>query len=90
MRIRKDENRSGERLVALFLLGMVLFNPLVVSVFDVGSESSLLGIPTLYLYLFVAWTVLIGLIAAVAESAPKNTIQPPPPVRPAPENKRGL
>lgn len=90
MRMIKDENRCGERLVALFLLGMVLFNPLVVGVFDVGSESSLLGIPTLFLFLFVAWAVLIGLIAVVAESAPRNSIQPSPPARPGAENKRGL
>ncbi len=90
MRMVKDEIRYGERLVALFLLGMVMFNPLVVSIFDVGAESRLLGIPTLYLFLFVAWAVLVGLIALVAESAPRITNQPPPPVRPATENERGL
>jgi len=86
----KDNNRCGERLVALFLLGMVLFNPLVVGIFDLGAGSHLFGIPTLYLYLFVSWAVLIGLIAVVAERAPKNTIQPPAPLPPAVENERGL
>lgn len=87
---RKDENRSGEKLVALFLLGMVLFNPLMVGIFDNGADSSLFGIPTLFLYLFVSWAVLIGLIAVVAESAPKNVFRPPEPPRPPPENRRGL
>lgn len=84
----RDENRYGERLVALFLLGMVLFNPLVVGIFDVGAESGLFGIPSLFLYLFVSWAVLIGLIAVAAESAPKNTIQPPGPARPTIEDAR--
>lgn len=86
----RDHNRCGERLVALFLLGMVLFNPLVVDIFDVGAGSHLFGIPTLFLYLFVGWAVLIGLIAVVAESAPRNTIQPPAPPPPAAGNERGL
>lgn len=86
----KDDNRCGERLVALFLAGMVIFNPLVVGIFDVGAESSLFGIPTLFLYLFVSWAVLIGLIGVVAESAPKNTIPPPPPADRAPGDQRGL
>ena len=82
----KDDSRNGERLVALFLLGMVLFNPLVVGIFDVGADSSLFGIPTLYLYLFTGWAVLIGLIAAVAESAPKDTIRAPGSTFPPVEN----
>lgn len=82
----RDDSRNGEKLVALFLFGMVLFNPLVVSIFDVGGDSRLFGIPILYLYLFVAWALLIGLIAMIAESAPKDTIQPPVPIPPATEN----
>jgi len=89
MRKIKDENRGGDRLVALFLLGMVLFHPLVVSIFDVGARGSLFGIPTLYLYLFVAWGVLIALIAVVAEKLPKNTLPPPASARPAAKNQRG-
>lgn len=87
---RKDENRSGERLVALFLLGMVLFNPLVVRIFDGGAENSVFGIPTLFLFLFVSWAVLIGLIAVVAESAPRNEFRPPEPTRRPPANRRGV
>ncbi len=82
----RDDSRHGERLVALFLLGMVLFNPLVVDIFDVGADSRLLGIPILYLYLFVAWGLLIGLIAMVAESAPKAPTSPPGPPGPVHDN----
>ncbi len=79
----KDDNRSGQRLVALFLFGMVLFNPLVVGLFDVGAENRLFGIPLLFLYLFVGWAILIGLIAVVAESAPKGSTKSSPSIRPA-------
>lgn len=86
----RDDSRNGERMVALFLLGMVLFNPLLVDIFDTGAIGSLLGIPTLFLYLFACWAALIGLVAVVAESAPKDPISPPQHQRPFTENERGL
>jgi hypothetical protein len=55
-------HRDGERhqrLVATFFLGMALFLPPVLLVFD--RPTMLLGIPILYLYLFIAWAVLIVL-----------------------------
>jgi hypothetical protein len=81
----RDDSRHGERLVALFLLGLVLFNPLVLSIFDVGFDGGLFGIPTLYLYLFVVWAVLIGLVALVVENAPKDAVPPPGQTRPTTE-----
>ena len=63
----RDQNRDGERLGALFLLGLVLFNPLVLRVFDVGARTTVFGIPLLYLYLFVGWAVLVGLMVVVTE-----------------------
>jgi hypothetical protein len=79
---RKDDNRSGEKLVALFVLGIVLFNPLVVGMFDAGADTRMFGIPALYLYLFAAWALLIGLVAVVAERAPEATVAPPGPMPP--------
>jgi hypothetical protein len=64
------ERRDGERLVSLFLLGTVLFSPLVVRIFDVGVGREMFGIPGLFFYLFVAWAALIGLTAFVIENAP--------------------
>ncbi len=58
--------RQGERLTALFFLGVVFFNPLVLGIFDTGADSGILGVPSLYLYLFVSWGVLIGLLALAA------------------------
>ena len=71
------ERRDDERLVALFLLGTVLFSPLVVGIFDVGVGRAIFGIPTLFFYLFVAWAALIGLTWFVIEDAPgKSAILP--------------
>ncbi len=79
---RKDGNRSGEKLVALFAFGVVLFNPLVVGIFDAGADTRLFGIPALYLYLFAGWALLIGLVAVVAEGAPEAAVPPPDPMPP--------
>ena len=59
------ENKS-QRFVALCMLGMVLFNYPILALFNVSG--SLLGVPALYAYLFVAWAALISLMAYVAES----------------------
>ena len=58
---------TQERLIALFLLGVLLFTPPLLGVFN--SSARVLGIPTLYLYLYVAWTLLIVLMALVIESS---------------------
>jgi hypothetical protein len=58
-----DHRRKGERLVALALLGFLLFNyPFLALVSD---ERMVLGIPVLYAYLFLSWAVLIALLALV-------------------------
>lgn len=57
--------RRAQRLVALCLLGWVLFNYPVLAVFNV--PGSVLGIPVLYAYIFVAWLLLIVLMALVVE-----------------------
>jgi hypothetical protein len=62
--------RSGitsERLIFLFLLGLLLFNPPLLSIFD--RPATVIGIPLLYIYLFAAWGVLVVLMALTVESA---------------------
>ena len=59
-----DETR-GQRLVALCMLGMVLFNFPILALFNVSA--TLLGVPVLYAYIFIAWASLIALMALVAE-----------------------
>ena len=56
---------SGERHLALFLLGLVLLSPPLLSIFN--GPGWLFGIPLLYIYLFAVWGVLIGLTALASE-----------------------
>ena len=56
---------KGQRFVALCMLGMVLFNFPILALFNVGG--TLLGVPVLYAYIFLAWAALIALMALVAE-----------------------
>ena len=48
-----------DRLIGLFVLAVLLFNPPVLNLFG----GTMFGWPALYLYLFAAWA---GIIAAVA------------------------
>ena len=63
----EEGERIGERLIAIFCLGLVLFSPLVIDVFDRGPQVRVFGTPLLYFYLFAAWAVMIGLLAWVLE-----------------------
>ena len=54
----------GDRSIALFLLALLLFSPLFLSIFS--SEKLFFGFPPLFLYLFAAWG---GVIASVGWSA---------------------
>jgi hypothetical protein len=56
---------KGQRLVALFLLGCLLFNYPLFSLF--AGSAQFLGVPLLYVYVFFAWALLIGLMAIVVE-----------------------
>jgi hypothetical protein len=61
-------NRSrlaAQRLVALFLLGCLMFNFPLLALFNQGGE--VFGIPLLYAYIFGAWLLLIVLMAFAAE-----------------------
>jgi len=53
-----------ERLLALFAAGWLMLNYPLLALF--GRLGSVAGIPALYLYLFVAWALLIAGIALVA------------------------
>ncbi len=56
---------KSQRLVALFLLGGLLFNYPLLAVFNVAGEA--FGIPALYVYIFLAWALMIALLAIVVE-----------------------
>jgi len=52
-----------DRMIGLFVLGVVLFNPPVLNLFG----GTLFGWPALYVYLFGAWALIIIGIAFVSE-----------------------
>ncbi len=56
---------KGQRLIALSLLGCLLLNYPLVSLFAGGTH--IFGIPLLYAYVFFAWTLVIALMAIVVE-----------------------
>jgi hypothetical protein len=55
----------AQRLVALFVLGCLLFSYPLLSLFNVGGTVA--GIPVLYAYLFGVWILLIALMILVIE-----------------------
>lgn len=57
------ERRRRERLVALVLFGVLLFNYPLLKLFGVGATP--LGLPLLFLYIFLVWGVFIWLVARV-------------------------
>ncbi len=54
------ESLIGKRLVGLFLLGFLLFNYPVISLFNLNKFW--FGIPILYFYVFTVWLILVILI----------------------------
>ncbi len=58
-------SQTGDRLIALFLLGALLLSPPLLAIFRV--DALILGIPLLYFYLFYAWALLIVLLALAVE-----------------------
>jgi hypothetical protein len=48
-------------LVAAFLLGCLLLTYPLLSLFD--RSETVFGVPLLYLYLFIAWALLIAIMA---------------------------
>lgn len=59
----------GDRLIATFLMGCVLFNFPLLALFD--RTSPVFGIPLVYAYIFLAWLLVIALMAWNVERRPK-------------------
>ena len=73
----KDVGQKTRRLVGIFLLGIVLSNYPILSLFNLDRLA--LGIPLIYLYMFSSWAVIIFLILLVIQpwAAKENqTAQP--------------
>jgi hypothetical protein len=57
------ESLKSRRLIGLFLLGWILFNYPILSLFNL--PASVCGIPLLFAYIFAAWAGITGLILLV-------------------------
>ena len=66
----KDDIR-GYRLVGIFLLGFVLFNYPLLSLFNLPRRIG--GVPVLYAYVFIAWLLLI-MLTLLATRSPRTSI----------------
>ena len=55
---------KSQRFIAMCMLGLLLFNYPILALFNV--PGTLLGVPLLYAYIFVAWAALIAMMARVA------------------------
>ena len=60
-----ETDRKGQRMIALCMLGCVLFNFPVLALFNV--PGTLFGVPLVYAYIFLAWALLIALMGWVVE-----------------------
>ena len=58
--------RKGEKLIALLLVGLLALNYPLLSLFS--KAVIWMGIPALYLYLFVFWALFIALAYAIMEN----------------------
>ena len=56
---------AGDRLIAAFMIGCVLFNYPLLSLFDRPTE--VFEIPLVFAYVFFAWSVVIALMAWAIE-----------------------
>ena len=60
-----SERQRAERLVAVALVGLLAVNYPLLDLFN--RAVLLFGVPLLYVYLFLAWGLLIGAVAVVLE-----------------------
>ncbi|CAH1748601.1 conserved protein of unknown function [Thauera humireducens] len=60
---------AGQRLVAVFIAGVLLLNFPLLALFD--GPSTLFGWPLLHVYLFGVWSALIVLVAWIVERGPR-------------------
>lgn len=60
-----EDGTKAQRLVALFLLGVLLFSYPLLSLFN--TAVTVFGIPLLYAWLFGVWAALIVAMVVVVE-----------------------
>jgi hypothetical protein len=60
------DSRNARRLVGVFLLGWVLLNYPILSLFNLPTLLG--GIPLLYAFVFAVWILIVGLVALITRS----------------------
>ena len=61
-----QDRLKSARLIALFFAGLVVFNYPLLSLFN--NDTTVIGIPLLFLFIFSAWCLIIGLIAMTTDT----------------------
>ena len=61
-----NDETKGQRLAAACAFGLLLFNYPILALFNVSG--AVLGVPVLYVYMFLAWGALIAMMGLIAES----------------------
>jgi hypothetical protein len=64
--------RQNERLIAVLVIGFILLNYPLLSLFSKGKLF--FGVPVLYLYLFLVWVCFIGCVAIILEKTKSPSI----------------
>ena len=74
-----EAKRQNERLIVIMIIGVIVLNYPLLSLFS--KVKLIFGITVLYLYLFIVWSIFIGCVALVLEkttSSPFITPSPKP------------
>ena len=66
--------RKGERLISLLIVGAILLNFPLLSVFS--TNNLFFGFPVLFVYLFFVWGLIIGAMALVLRDRPGRSSGP--------------
>lgn len=56
-----------ERVLAIAALAAILFLQPFLGIFDKGANETWAGVPVLFVYIFIAWALVVGLTAFVME-----------------------
>jgi hypothetical protein len=72
--------RKNKRLVCLFLMGCILFNYPLLSLFNL--ETMIFGVPLVFFYVFTGWALLILLAAIATQTRRRASSKPPAKNRP--------
>ena len=72
--------RKNKRLVVLFLMGCILFNYPLLSLFNL--ETMIFGVPLVFFYVFTGWALLILLAAIATQTRRRASSKPPAKNRP--------